>query len=334
MQQDMIANQFVRLTGMVLFLFILSQIDLNHLSMIASRINIFTVLLSIMLVIMILFLRGLRWYIIARGLGLRLRSIEAMDGLCVAQMASFMLPGALGDLIRVPYLKCRGNPTNTSIISVLIDSLLAAVFPYTVLAVSVILFLNPSLSVSLLTLPIFVLLLCGSYCVYHLLKAHLWSWLTEARRVEIERTGGRGRLLMSVPLCIAMLGRMRLVLGLALSAATWFTYTVLAWQLGMAVGIFIPWSMMAIAATLASIFSTLPISVQGLGVREGVFLIVMSYWGLNPESVVTFSLLLMATSLVPSLWGFISWQRDPFIRIRSDSLSTAIIEPGTTIEEY
>ncbi len=331
MQRTVLSN-IIRIVGIVLFLFILSSIDLPQLGIAVSRINVFSVAISFVLVIVILSLRGLRWYVISDGLGLHLRSTEAIDGLCVAQMASFMLPGALGDLIRVPYLKCRGNPTNSSLMSVLIDSLFAAVFPYLVLAISVIMFLNPTFSFTISMIILVILALCGSYCVYHLLKERLWPWFTEARRIEIEQLGGRGRLLMSVHISINLLGKRRFILGLMLSAGVWFTYTLLAWHLGQSVGINIPWSTMAIASTLASIFSTLPVSIQGVGIRESVFLVVLT--SLGTENVIAFSLLLMAMSLTPSIWGFISWQRDPFVKIRSDYLSAAIIEPCTTINDY
>ncbi|MEM2143159.1 MAG: lysylphosphatidylglycerol synthase domain-containing protein, partial [Candidatus Thorarchaeota archaeon] len=157
--------------------------------------------------------------------------------------------------------------------------------------------------------------------------------LVQTRLRKIQGTGMSGRLFVSAGVILSDVGIRRLAIGIVLSAGAWFTYTLLAWQLGLALGIGLPWNTMAMVATLASMISTVPVSVQGLGVRESVFLLLLGSMGIDYEITIAFSLLLMAMSLVPSVWGLVSWQRDPFVRIGPEKLEEAIVEPIELVHE-
>jgi uncharacterized membrane protein YbhN (UPF0104 family) len=67
-------------------------------------------------------------------------------------------------------------------------------------------------------------------------------------------------------------------------------------------------SMMAIASLLGLI----PISVSGVGVREGLFALVFPALGFGVEEGVGLGLLIFATMyLAPVMVGFVSWQVAP-----------------------
>jgi len=104
-------------------------------------------------------------------------------------------------------------------------------------------------------------------------------------------------------------------------------YTVQGILIAQSLGIQLPWFSIALAITLTAMLVSVPISIQGIGVREGVLLLTLGAMGIEYAVVITFSLFLMTISLIPSTWGLASWLRDPFVKIEQDALESAILEP-------
>ena len=73
--------------------------------------------------------------------------------------------------------------------------------------------------------------------------------------------------------------------------------------LAMALQLSIPWSYFLVFGPLVNIFSALPISINGLGVREGGFVYFLSHIGLPREAAVAFALLWFALVLLSGLCG-------------------------------
>ena len=61
---------------------------------------------------------------------------------------------------------------------------------------------------------------------------------------------------------------------------------------------------------LASLLMTVPISIAGWGVREGVMIIGFGFLGVTPESALAISLLYGLIMLVISLPGVVIWLLD------------------------
>ena len=65
------------------------------------------------------------------------------------------------------------------------------------------------------------------------------------------------------------------------------------------------------AVTTASLLSNIPISVNGLGLREQLHAILLQPLGVSREAAVAISLLIFAHSLISSLLGMVFWLRLP-----------------------
>jgi len=272
--------------------------------------------------------KGLRWFFIARGLNLNLSAKDSIEGLCIAQMTGFSLPGSLGDLIRVPFLKCRGNPSDKSILSLFIDAIAAAVIPYSVAMLALIEFFNLDATIVAAALLFCLLLLIGGFSVYKLVKLILRPWLLQARLRRIQKGGAVGRLVLNIRDSIRLIGISTFVIAALVSGIAWFIYSIQGWLLAHVLLLDISWYHVALAMTLTSMITVLPISIQGLGVREGIFLLIFStLLGYDATSVVLFSIFLTIISLTPSAFGFVSWMKDPFVRLEPASVEDAITQP-------
>jgi uncharacterized protein (TIRG00374 family) len=75
---------------------------------------------------------------------------------------------------------------------------------------------------------------------------------------------------------------------------------------------------MVMVATTTSVLSNVPISLNGLGVREQLHVWLMEPLGVPKEAALALSLLLFAHLIVVSLWGLVLWLRSPSIRPAPD----------------
>lgn len=327
MKQRELIRHSIRLIGIIIFIILLLSIDFNQVIYIMSTLDASFVLLAALLVLPIMLLKGVRWYIVTSSLGLRLRITEAVDGLCIAQMMSFALPGSLGDLVRVPFLKCRGNTTERSIMSVFLDAITASVVPYLITMIALIEILDISYILTLAIMISVGIFILASYTTYRVLKFLFAPWLIRARIRRLEKKGISGRPSVHIGQSLRTAGWESLVLAIAMAGGAWLLYTIQGVLLAQALRIQLSWLSIALTVTLTSMFVSVPISIQGIGVREGVLLLILGAMGIDYEIVITFSVILMAISLTPSIWGLASWLRDPFIKIKEDVIEDAILEP-------
>ncbi|MFX0044524.1 MAG: lysylphosphatidylglycerol synthase transmembrane domain-containing protein [Candidatus Hermodarchaeota archaeon] len=332
MKREILARHAMRFIGILIFVALLSNVDLSLIVNLTTSVNPSIALLAVVLVIPIVFLKGARWYVLAKGLGIRLKMWEAVDGLCIAQMTSFTLPGALGDLVRVPYLKCRGNTTDRSLMSIFLDAVAASVVPYTITAVAVILLLDVDYLVALAMIVTGAVLIAAFYATYRMIRLILSPWLLRARIRRLKGRGISGELSAGIGTSLRSTGWKSVAMAILFAGGAWLLYTFQGFLLADALGIQLSWISVAMAVTVAAMLASLPISIQGVGVREGALLLTFGTMGVDAATIITFSLILMAVTLTPSLWGFMSWLRDPFVRINPDSLEEAILEPSAIVE--
>ncbi len=332
MKREVLARHALRFIGILIFVVLLSNVDLGLIVNLATGLDPSIVLLAVLLVVPIVFLKGARWYVLSKSLGIRLRIWEAVDGLCIAQMTSFTLPGALGDLVRVPYLKCRGNTTDRSLMSIFLDAVAASVVPYTITAVAMILLLDVDYLVALAVIVIGAVLIAAFYATYRIIKLILSPWLMRARIRRLKGKGISGELSAGIGTSLRSTGWKSVTTAILFAGGAWLLYTFQGFILADALGIQLSWISVAMAVTVAAMLASLPISIQGVGVREGALLLTFGTMGIDAATIITFSLILMAVTLTPSLWGLVSWLRDPFVRIDPDSLEEAILEPSTMVE--
>jgi uncharacterized membrane protein YbhN (UPF0104 family) len=84
---------------------------------------------------------------------------------------------------------------------------------------------------------------------------------------------------------------------------------VLAWLVGQSLGLAVPLSYFAIAFPLVTLLTLLPISVNGMGLREAGLVMLLAPVGVAPAQAVTLSLLIFAALALASLLGagFHAW---------------------------
>jgi len=115
----------------------------------------------------------------------------------------------------------------------------------------------------------------------------------------------------------AAVGNPRVVMLSAGVVAAYFTLltSVYVTFAEVNVGVHPPFFVLMTAVTTASLLSNVPVSVNGLGIREQLHALLLQPLGIPREAAVAISLLLFAYVLVSSLVGFVCWLRMPALPV-------------------
>jgi len=77
--------------------------------------------------------------------------------------------------------------------------------------------------------------------------------------------------------------------------------------IGQAVGVAIPWGFYFVFTPLVGIASMMPISVYGLGVREGAYVYFLAQAGIDASQALAFAIIWLLLSTSTSILGGIGW---------------------------
>jgi uncharacterized membrane protein YbhN (UPF0104 family) len=112
----------------------------------------------------------------------------------------------------------------------------------------------------------------------------------------------------------------RIILAaLGLSLLVHFIQSGMQILLGLALGLKIPWSYSFILYPLVGLFSSLPISFNGIGLREGGYLFLLAQIEISAEKAIAFGLLWFAMVALESLVGGVVFVVAKGRRARGDS---------------
>jgi len=245
-------------------------------------------------------LSTVRWSQVLQALDLRADFSPLLSHTLAGMFVSNVLPSTVGgDVLRVARLSAANGQRHPSVASVMVERLTGfLVLPFISLVALV---GNPSLlrlgqaSRLALTLSIGTLAVLGVVLV-----------LVANPRLAA-RSAGRPWLgfLEAVAMGLARLRRdPGAALGVVVSALAYqLTMVAGAWMAGHAMGIHVGWSAMMAFIPVMAVAQVLPLSVNGLGLREGALVILLAPLGVAAGDAVAFGLLLYGMNLVVSLLG-------------------------------
>jgi uncharacterized membrane protein YbhN (UPF0104 family) len=246
------------------------------------------------------FLSTLRWAQVLEALEIPSELPPLVSHTLAGMFVSNFLPSTVGgDVLRVTRLAAANGQRQTSVASVVVERLTGFfVLPFITL---VALLGNPTLlhfgQASRLTVTV-------ALCTLAALAAILL--LVASPRVG-ERFAGRSWLgfVAAVHLGLARMRRdPAAALRVFVSALAYQLAMVAgAWMAGHAMGIQVGWSAMMAFIPIVAIAQVLPISVSGLGLREGALVLLLVPLGVSTGQAVAFGLLLYGMNMVVSLLG-------------------------------
>ena len=302
----------LRSIGLILFVIILSKLNLTEIGALLSNINLYYLAPALLLFIPLLVTKAMRWQLLmdAQDIDYSLKDSTIMYA--AAMYIGAITPGRIGDFIKVFYLKGDNYPFGKSFATVLQDRLFdlvsllllgyAGMLLFIVYFERTILILSSILMGTLLLILFFLYKRDISIGILEYISSH---FIPERYRKNA-KTGFSD-------LCNSFktLNTNQWVLATFLTAFAWIIYFVLMYFFALSIDIDIPFLYLATCVSISAVITLIPISISGIGTRDATLIILFSYLGLSKESAIAFSMLILFMYAVNGFIGLIAWLKKP-----------------------
>ena len=305
----------VRLIGVAVFALLLSRLELSQLQQILQRTDATAVAVSIALVVPFFALKSWRWQLLLERAGIRISLWQSLWLYFVGLFAGYATPGQVGEAVKAVYLARSGHAVGPALATIALDRILDMLL-LVALAVPGVLLVGESLGLDRsLTVIVLGMSLAG-------LTVGLWL-ITSPRRldpllrrvVSIPLVPKKLTAVLAMPDAPGFLSFASVARSLSLwllTLAAYLVHYVRFYVLLLALHLAAPPPVLAFVATLAlvSVVALIPVTVMGVGTRDGVLVLAAGGLGLTNEEAVGFSLLILVTYLANLAIGFVCWMSD------------------------
>jgi uncharacterized membrane protein YbhN (UPF0104 family) len=102
-----------------------------------------------------------------------------------------------------------------------------------------------------------------------------------------------------------------LIPAIALSIVLQIGLAVCQYILAAGLGLAVPLSLFILCVPIANVFASLPLTLNGLGIRESAYLVLFGMAGMQKEDAIALGLLWFAATMVGGLTGAIAFVTTP-----------------------
>ena len=286
--------------SLILLGVLLNQIDFSQLLGVLASAQV-----SYLVVILVGYVAGqviscVRWILLARPLGFQFEFKDYLSFYFIGMFFNLFAPSTVGgDASRVFYLAYAGpgeqqwgKRTTCAIISVLMDR---------VVGMAAMVWMGAAALVAFPAYPVPVII---RYLTFGLSLAFISGWFLLPLLNRLLQ--GRGFAVaehLRLSLETYWTRQQTILKTLLLSLAVHTIQTLMHVFLGKGIGLEIPWSYAFVLYPLAGVFAALPLSLNGIGLRENAYLFLLGLIDANPEKAVAFGLLWFFMVVLDSLIG-------------------------------
>ena len=261
---------------------------------------------SVTLFITVQLVSALRWQLLARINGIGGRYREYLAYYFIGMFTNVFVPGLVGgDALRAVYLGRRHDRVSEAVASVVLDRGvgLLTLFWFAGLA---------SLFISTVQLPASVIRVTLAAAALSLGGYLLAPWIIKSS--------------LGIPRLNALLAPLRpylcrpavLVPAIALSAFLQFSFAVCQYLLGRGLGLEVQLATFVLVVPITNVIASLPVSINGLGLREASYLVLLGMVGVSKDKAVALSILYFAATLVAGFTGILPFILTPIPGIQQE----------------
>ena len=302
-------TKYLGLVGIILFVYIISKINLNHVINIFSSANPFFIVLSIIPLFFACVLKSLRWKIIINATRF---NIPLKDCFLIWLKGYFLggvTPGRVGDLFRSKFLTDKiGISLGKSLMTAVIDRVLDILVIFC-LSVLGILMISQLFGIEIFSLRnLLVLLVILGLCLYTLTSKKISAKIISPLFNLFVPPKFKEKVKINFDefykgLDLLKERKRHLFASISVGILSWLVAGYGCYMLALSLSLNISYWYLLVSVAISSIVALLPISISGLGTREATFIFLFSIINIIPEEAVSFSLLVLAWTWVPILPG-------------------------------
>ncbi len=233
---------------------------------------------------------AVRWQYIARELGVARPFLHMLGFYFIGMYFSLVLPTSVGgDVVRAWYLDGNSGKKLNAFLSTFLDRL-CGLWVLLILALLGVVF-------SPLTFPNWI-----RWSVFACVGAGVAGMLSLPILYRF-RDKLPGKIQKLLDALLAVPSWRVLIIPVVLSVLVQISNVVVVWLVGLAIGADVPGTFYWILVPLVSLLMMLPVSVNGMGVREGGMVLLLAPFGVSEGTALTLAFLWFAVTVTVSLEG-------------------------------
>lgn len=299
----MAKKRYFLLIGIVLFLAILLNLDLNKLGAIILAANPFLFALAVALALTTAVLKGVRWKFIIRAHGFEYGWLDSIKGFFIGFLISIITPGRVGDFARALYLKQKSKSLGGAISTVFIDRIIDLATLFSLGFIAVVYF---AVFLKITVIPIeYLAIIFSAFLVllFLFLRKSVTGFVLKPFFNFLVPEKYKGTMRASfddfyhyVAKAVKHKGIMSIAVGITLF--DWWLSITIAFVIALALNLPIPYLFMLVTVPIISLLDLLPVSVSGIGTRDAAVIFLFSFYAVAAEQAIAFSLLYLAAGYV------------------------------------
>lgn len=290
------------LVSLGLLAFFLSRIELSDFLRALAAADFSFIAVALFAYLVAQLVSAVRWAVVARPLGFHTRLKDLVIYYFIGMFFNLFAPSTVGgDVSRVYYLARKEGGAEDQGWTTTTMGALISVFTDRAIGMVVLLWLGAA---ALALYPAYAVPRPVRYVTFVLALGFIAAWLLLPLLRRFLPENGRP-VLSKLRLALRSYRMHWRIIPQAMLLSL-FVHFVQSWMhvlLGQALHVEIPWSYSLILYPLVGTFSALPISFNGIGLREGGYLFMLGLIGISSEKAIAFGLLWFLIIAVDSLAG-------------------------------
>ncbi|MBU0979698.1 MAG: flippase-like domain-containing protein [Nanoarchaeota archaeon] len=312
-------SRYLSIIGVIILVILLWRLDLGEIAQTISRIEPVWFLLSLLTIAPICLLRGLRWRLVIRSLGVKYSLWKSTRGYLMGMGLGSLTPGRIGNFVRVRFLqKDRSLSFERSLLTVVVDNLLDIVMLVFVAMLGVLILLI-KWHVELVSKEwLIVLSVLAAVTVLsfifrkRLLRMFEAAVLRAAFLVPVKHRQGFRHKVKTFNTMMKEMERslLHVVLAFLVNLLNWAFVVLAGYLVARAFSLDISLLFVFAVVSVSAFVSALPISVLGLGTREATVIFLFAFVNIPGEVGLMYSLLVaFVTTFSLAILGGVFWIR-------------------------
>lgn len=293
------------LAGVALLLIVLRRIDLSAVAGVEFKAR--WLILAFLIGLLTILLKALRWKsMLSSYFSHEMRLRDALPILFIGQLFGFATPSRAGDFIRANYLR-KSIGLKKGALSVALEIIMDITVMFVLSACAVVLFWDEIRSFfdwnfpfSSWALPLAV----GTVLLAVTAIVAVWLGLPLLGKADSYAS----RLKQALRTLLKSLSPAALLYQLGLTAVKWTLAALVTYLCAMSLGLRVPFIPFMLMVTLQSILLLLPVTVFGLGIREGTSYVLYPLIGIPANLAIPLAwLAVFFVSVIPALIGAVAY---------------------------
>lgn len=281
--------------------------DPKKLLLVLQKTNLIYLIPVFFLCLLLVGLKAKRWQLLANRLDIKYSFARSFSIYSIGVFWSLITPGKLGEAIKIFYLKKDGYPIKKSLITTIVDRLADFGFLIFLIFISCLLF-SQYLDQNILWLTLIILLAIIFAIIF--IKKEIYLKIIKLvlpKKYQPLIAENAKNLLTD----FGQYNFLDYLASIGLTAGSWLVYIFQVYLLGLALNLKLNFMILVPMIAIANAADLLPISFNGVGTREAVFIFFFSIVNLPAEKAVALGIIQLFIVLASAFIGFLFWLKEP-----------------------